>query len=66
MSGAGVTDHNKELKYLHHLLKALPENIPVGYVHNFLAQVPSQEKVVDSDCLKTVVSWLSAISQTVL
>jgi hypothetical protein len=36
MSGAEVTYYDKELKYLHHLFKALPESILVGDVYNFL------------------------------
>ncbi|KAJ7302189.1 hypothetical protein DFH08DRAFT_826815 [Mycena albidolilacea] len=37
MSGAEVIYYDKELKYLHHLFKTLPESIPVGDVHNFFA-----------------------------
>jgi hypothetical protein len=36
MSGAEVTYYDKELKYLHHLFKALPKSIPVGDIHNLL------------------------------
>ena len=63
MSGAGVTYHDEELKYLHRLLKALPEGIPVGDFHNFLAYVPSREKVIDSGCVKTVLSCQSLAGQ---
>jgi hypothetical protein len=56
MSGAEVT-YDKELKYLHHLFKALPESIPVGDVHNFFAYL-----CADTGCVETVVNhWSDSV-----
>jgi hypothetical protein len=56
MSGSGVTYCDEELKFLLRLLKGLPDSIPTGETHNFLGYVPSPQKVVDTGCIRSVVS----------
>jgi hypothetical protein len=42
MSGSGVTYYNEELKMLLRLLKALPDTIPEGDLHDFRHYVIGQ------------------------
>ncbi|KAJ6603174.1 hypothetical protein B0H10DRAFT_2440556 [Mycena sp. CBHHK59/15] len=62
MSGSGATCYNEELKELLRLLKHLPDTIPLGDDHNFIGYVPDPEKVVDTGCVKTVVSHALEVS----
>ncbi|KAJ6615949.1 hypothetical protein B0H10DRAFT_2219962 [Mycena sp. CBHHK59/15] len=62
MSGSGVTYYDEELKYLLRLLKALPDDIPIGDAHNFLDYTPNPEKVKDTGCVKSVVSHSLEVS----
>ncbi|KAJ6615946.1 hypothetical protein B0H10DRAFT_2219957 [Mycena sp. CBHHK59/15] len=62
MSGSGVTYYDEELKYLLCLLKALPDDIPIGDAHNFLDYTPNPEKVKDTGCVKSVVSHSLEVS----
>ncbi|KAJ7852907.1 hypothetical protein B0H14DRAFT_3656159 [Mycena olivaceomarginata] len=47
MSGSGVTYYNEELKMLLRLLKALPDTIPEGDLHNFRHYVLDPIKMKD-------------------
>lgn len=62
MSGVGVTYYDEQIKYLLRLLKALPETIPTGAVHDFIGYKPDPEKVKDAGCVKSVVSHSLEIS----
>ncbi|KAJ6596497.1 hypothetical protein B0H10DRAFT_2232500 [Mycena sp. CBHHK59/15] len=62
MSGSGPTHYSEELKNLLRLLKNLPETIPEGNTHNFIGYVPDPEKVVDTGCVKSVISHRLEIS----
>ncbi|KAJ7874159.1 hypothetical protein B0H14DRAFT_3437842 [Mycena olivaceomarginata] len=56
MSGSGVTYYNEELKMLLHLLKALPDTIPEGDLHDFRHYVLDPIKMKDIGSAKTVLS----------
>ncbi|KAJ7856924.1 hypothetical protein B0H14DRAFT_3448128 [Mycena olivaceomarginata] len=56
MSGSGVTYYNEELKMLLRLLKALPDTIPEGDLHDFRHYVLDPIKMKDIGCAKTVLS----------
>ncbi|KAJ7728550.1 hypothetical protein B0H14DRAFT_3618159 [Mycena olivaceomarginata] len=56
MSGSGITYYNEELKMLLHLLKALPDTIPEGDLHDFRHYVLDPIKMKDIGCAKTVLS----------
>ncbi|KAJ7893119.1 hypothetical protein B0H14DRAFT_3854618 [Mycena olivaceomarginata] len=47
MSGSGVTYYNEELKMLLRLLKALPDTIPEGDLHDFRHYVLDPIKMKD-------------------
>ncbi|KAJ7811008.1 hypothetical protein B0H14DRAFT_3480115 [Mycena olivaceomarginata] len=47
MSGSGVTYYNEELKMLLRLLKALPDTIPEGDLHDFRYYVLDPIKMKD-------------------
>ncbi|KAJ7681272.1 hypothetical protein B0H17DRAFT_1205940 [Mycena rosella] len=44
------------------LLKSLPPSIPAGKLHNFFGYIPDPQKVVDTGCVRSVVSHRLEIS----
>ncbi|KAJ7890323.1 hypothetical protein B0H13DRAFT_1626370 [Mycena leptocephala] len=62
MSGSRATYYFEELKHLHRLLKSLPESIPLGDTHNFFGYLPNPQKVLDTGCIKSVVSHALELS----
>ncbi|KAJ7227540.1 hypothetical protein C8J57DRAFT_1534991 [Mycena rebaudengoi] len=62
MSPSGVAHYDEELKYLVHLLRALPEAIPLGDCHDFIGYIPDPKKIAVAGCTQTVVSHALAAS----